>query len=96
MKVINNKEIISMIVRFTDLKKKIKNLSEEEEEIKKELKRIMDDFDTKVLIAGEYAATLTERVRRDLNKEKLQGLLGDDYNKFLIKIKYRIFEVKKA
>lgn len=85
-----------MIVRFSEIKKTAKALADEEQEIRNEIKEIMNNLETKVLVAGNYAAVITDRARKDLDKEKIQELLGDDYLDCVIKVSYQIFEVKKA
>lgn len=91
-----NSKILTKIIRFSQIKKRLKALNDEEHEIKTEIKAIMKDLDTKVLVAGDYAAVITDRMRTDLDKELLRDLFGDQLKNAERQVVYQIFEVKKA
>lgn len=96
MKITHNKKILSKIERFSKLKKALKNLSDEEALLKIEIKNVMVDLDTKVLIAGDYAVAITDRFRTEIDKKMLEQLLGEDLKHALRMVEYQIFEVKKS
>ena len=96
MKSTRDKKTVRMAKRFTEIKKLMKILADEENEIKKTLKAIMHDLNTKVLVTDEFAITLTNRFRTDLDKEILEELLGDSIKNAYTKTEYQIFEIKSS
>jgi len=96
MKVTKNKKTVEMAKRFTDIKVLMKHLAEEEAQIKKDLKALMRDMDTNVLIADQFAIALTDRYRMDLDKQILEELLGNSLKEAFVKTHYQIFEIKKS
>lgn len=96
MLITTNEKIHSKVKRFSELKRSLKELSDEEQKIKEELKDIMHNLGTKILISGEFVALITDRARKDLDKQKIQEILGDDFAECLKNVEYQIFEVKKS
>lgn len=96
MKTTEKKATLALINRLSDINAASKELAAEAASIKAELKSIMLDMDTKVLAAGDYILVISDRVRTDVNKDRVQQLLGTNYEKCLKKIDYQTFEIKKS
>lgn len=96
MKTTTNKKILEKVERFSELKKKTKDLVDEQLEIREELESILISLDTRILVVGDYAVVITDRVRKDLDKEKVHELLGETFLECFRKVEYQTLEVKKA
>ena len=91
-----SKKILAQIEEMEKLQARMKADGERFASIKAELKTEMLERDTKVLNAGDYVLIISERVRTDLDKVKVQSLLGEKYEECIKKSPYQIFEIKKS
>lgn len=91
-----SKKTIAKVERYSALKLQMNELSKEISDLAADLKETMAHLETNILVAGDYAMVISDRERKDLDKDKVKSLLGDDYNSCLKKVPYKTFEVKKA
>lgn len=96
MKVTTSKKTIELFTRLTELNEQAKLVNKEITDIKDEIKSLMTGFDTKVLSAGDFVASINERKRSELDREKVKDLLKDKYDSVLRTIEYQTFEIKKS
>ena len=96
MKTTQNKTIIGLVNRLSEVIETRKSLDTEEKSIKAALKDAMAEFNTNILGAGNYVMIISDRTRSELDKELVKSLLGEKYDGCIKKSEYQIFEVKKA
>ncbi len=96
MKISENKKIFAKVLRFSDLKKKNKNINDELTELHKELKNLLVEMNTKILVIDGYAIIITDRSRQELDRDAIERLLGETYKDYMRKIEYQTLEIKKA
>lgn len=96
MKSTEKKETIALVERMAEISEAMKDMSEEYATIKTHLKSLMAEMDTNVLGAGRYVMIISNRFRKDLNKELVQALLGERYKDCITTAEYQTFEVKKS
>lgn len=96
MKTTENKTIVALVERLSNVLEKKKALELEEKEMKDAIKDILKGFEVNILGAGEYVVVLSDRTRRDVDKQKVKELLGDKYSEVEKKTEYQTLEVKRA
>ncbi len=96
MKTTENKKILGLVSRLSEIIESRKTLETEERAIKTDLKAIMAEFGSNVLGAGNYVMVISDRTRFELDKEVVKSLLGEKYEECIKKTEYQIFEVKKS
>lgn len=65
-----------LLKEFVKIKEKMKKLAKMEEELKNEIKVIMQD--EKVLTAGKITVALKDMTRQNLDKKLLLGMVGEE------------------
>lgn len=96
MKTTEKKSTVDLVSRLSKVIEARRSLDKEEQEIKVRLKATMYEMDTKVLAAGDYVMVISDRIRKDLDKDMVKLLLGNNYDDCIKESAYQIFEVKKA
>ncbi len=96
MKTTRSAKLVSEIEHLNNLIKTRLSIEKEEREIKKRLKDYLQAHSVMALAAGQYVVVITDRQRRELDKEHVQTLLGAQYDECLFLTFYQTLEIKKA
>jgi len=91
-----SKTINAKLDEFKELNDDIKGLEKQRDSIKEELKSIMDEKETKVIVGLNNIATLSPQIRKSLNKALVQELIGDKIKACMKATQYDVFKVVGA
>jgi predicted phage-related endonuclease len=94
MKKISSKKVVETVKEFQAIKKQMSEMEATMKELRASLKEALGDESS--ALVGEFLVLVSERTRKDVDKDALQKELGDAFDKFLKVSSYEILEVKKA
>ncbi len=84
MKTTENKQYIALVENLSQVRKAIRDLGKEEENLKKQVKNIMKERGVNILVIGDYVAVISNDKSTIFSKEKALEIMGEEKYKSCI------------